>query len=66
MWCRFLTGWNGISFFLNDNIELAADMHLYTDSTDRAFGGYYQTHWFSTNLLKEKEANSMAFLEYIQ
>lgn len=66
MCLKFLTQWNRVSF-LNDNIVIAADMHLYTYSTDHAFGGYYQTHWFQgtfpANLLDEGETCSMAFLE---
>jgi hypothetical protein len=41
MWHKFLSQWNGTSFFLDDAITNAADMHLYTDATDSAFGGYY-------------------------
>ena len=46
MWQEFLQGWNGVSFFLDDNITIAADMHLYTDATDRAFGGIFANKWF--------------------
>ena len=45
MWLKFLSGWNGVSFFLDD-ITTNADMHLFTDATDKSFGGIYHHHWF--------------------
>ena len=35
MWATFLLNWNGASFFLDDNITLAADIHIYTDATQQ-------------------------------
>ncbi|VDI30919.1 Hypothetical predicted protein [Mytilus galloprovincialis] len=46
MWSKFLKDWNGVSFFLNDNITNAADIHLFTDATPSSFGGFYQNEWF--------------------
>ena len=67
MWYKFLSEWNGVSFFLNDNIEEAADLHLLTDSTDRAFGGIYHNQWFQgiipQAILEDEETVSMAFCE---
>ena len=67
MWYKFLSGWNGVSFFLHDNIEEAADLHLFTDSTDRAFAGIYHNQWFQgiipQAILEGEETVSMAFCE---
>ena len=46
MWQTFLQGWNGVSFFLNDNITVAADMHLFTDATDKALEEFFKTNGF--------------------
>ena len=65
MWHKFLSQWNGTSFFLDDDITNAADMHLYTDATDSAFGGYYSGKWFQgqfpSEILLTNEKPSMAF-----
>ena len=68
MWQTFLQGWNGVFFFLNDNITIAADMHLFTDATDKAFGGIFQNKWFQSMFPKdilslEDDCSSMALLE---
>lgn len=67
MWHVFVERWNGVSFFLHDNITLATDMHLFTDATDKAFGGLYGNKWFQdtfpSDLANNKEKISMAFLE---
>ena len=67
MWLKFLSQWNCISFFLDDNHSIAADMHLYTDATDKAFGGYYDNKWFQgsfpDNLISDGDKLSMAFRE---
>lgn len=46
MWSIFLKNWNGVSFFLDDHITLAADIHLFTDATQDAFGGIFGSTWF--------------------
>ncbi|XP_033730096.1 uncharacterized protein LOC117319390 [Pecten maximus] len=46
MWSIFLSSWNGVSFFMDDNITKAADMHLFTDATPSAFGGILGNSWF--------------------
>jgi len=67
MWGKFLAQWNGVSFFLDSDITEAADMHLFTDATDKAFGGCYGNHWFQdrfdSNVFQQKDMISMAFLE---
>ncbi|XP_033749212.1 uncharacterized protein LOC117333903 [Pecten maximus] len=67
MWLLFLSRWNGISFFLNDNVTQAAHMHLFTDATDRAFGGIFGNKWFQgtfpLELYEGKDKISMAFCE---
>lgn len=65
MWAKFLSNWNGISFFINDNIEKAADIQLYTDATMTAFGGIYRNEWFQGEFPSELlyEQTSMALLE---
>ena len=65
MWHKFLSKWNGISFFLDDNITFAADMHLFTDATDKAFGGYFNGQWFQGHFPSAilQQQCSMAFLE---
>ena len=65
MWGKFLSEWNGVSFFLDDHITLAADFMLFTDSTDTAYGGYFNRSWFQgkfpLSICHKKP--SMAFLE---
>jgi len=53
------------SKFLNDNITAAADIQLYTDSTQTAFGGVYKNHWFQGSFPPTvlEENVSMAFFE---
>ncbi|CAG2224015.1 unnamed protein product [Mytilus edulis] len=66
MWSKFLKDWNGVSFFLNDNITNAADIHLFTDATPSSFGGFYQNEWFQGDFpyeLLSCEQTSMAFFE---
>ena len=67
MWLKFLSGWNGVSFFLDDDITTNADMHLFTDATDKSFGGIYHNQWFQgefpVELLKENDTMSMALFE---
>ena len=69
MWQEFLQGWNGVSFFLDDNITNAADVHLYTDATDRAFGGIFANKWFQIvfpdDIISQdnNDVTSMALLE---
>lgn len=67
LWDTFLASWNGVSFFLNDNITEAADMQLYTDATISSFGGFYRNRWFMGKFddiaLCEGDLMSMAFCE---
>ncbi|XP_060063752.1 uncharacterized protein LOC132544202 [Ylistrum balloti] len=54
-------------FFLHDFDTFAADMHLYTDATDKDFGGIYGHKWFQGSFPEDMtiagERISMAFLE---
>ena len=65
MWSKFLTEWNGISFFINDNITVAADIRLFTDATPSSFGGFFDNRWFQGNFPSSilDEQLSMAFFE---
>ena len=67
MWATFLRDWNGVSFFLDDNITTAADMELFTDSTRTSFGGIYRTSWFQGQFPPEciTPHTSMAFSNFI-
>ena len=37
MWYNFMSEWNGISFFYDENVTLAADMQLFTDASGVAY-----------------------------
>ena len=68
MWLKFLSGWNGVSFFLNDNLTPASDLHLFTDVTDCALGDIYGTMWFQgrfpSQILHYKEVSMALFALY--
>lgn len=59
----FLEGWNGVSFFINNDITNAADINLFTDATLTSFGGIYVNQWFQGDFSCElsNEQTSMAF-----
>ena len=69
MWCRFMHQWNGVSFFLEDNVITSSDFHLFTDASSTiGFGGYFQGRWFQGKWCEQFEENaataySMAYLE---
>ena len=65
MWSKFLSDWNGVSFFLDDDITLAADINLYTDATDKSFGGIFNNAWFQGYFPEDlfREQTSMALFE---
>jgi len=65
MWSRFSEGWNGVSFFISDDITNAADINLFTDATITSFGGIYVNQWFQGDFPCElsNEQTSMAFYE---
>ncbi|XP_060070454.1 uncharacterized protein LOC132550409 [Ylistrum balloti] len=65
MWSFFLKNWNGRSFFLDDHITSAADLHLFTDATSESFGGIYLNQWFQGFFPSELKAmdTSMALFE---
>jgi hypothetical protein len=48
MWQYLLANWNEITFFLDNHVTKAHDMHLYTDAAgSTGFGGYFQDQWFN-------------------
>ena len=53
MWSLFLSQWNGVSFFLDENETYAEDFEFYTDATPVGFGGYFQGKWFYGNFDKD-------------
>lgn len=65
MWSIFLRNWNGVSFFLDDQVTLSADLHLYTDATQVAFGGIFGTQWFQGVFPADlkRQDSSMALFE---
>lgn len=65
MWALFLRHWNGVSFFLDDHVTTSADLHLYTDATNEAFGGIYRNQWFKGDFPEELKQHepSMALFE---
>ena len=69
MWLRFLTEWNGVALFLEEEVTRAADYTLYTDAAATiGYGGFFQNKWFQAMwppelVLKDNKQLSMAFLE---
>lgn len=65
MWAKFMSEWNGVSFFINDDITNAADIQLFTDATQTSFGGFYMNAWFQGDFpdVLIHEQTSMAFYE---
>nr|XP_006816894.1 PREDICTED: uncharacterized protein LOC102802474 [Saccoglossus kowalevskii] len=68
MWKEFLSGWNGISLFLDRYLTPAPDMQLFTDASGIGHGGYFRGYWFherwATNLrLDHDKTLSIAFQE---
>ena len=56
LWDKFLQGWNGKSFFLEDQLISAPDFKIYTDATGSlGYGGYFQGHWFNGVWTKEQQ-----------
>ncbi|CAC5360218.1 unnamed protein product [Mytilus coruscus] len=69
MWFKFLSQWNGISFFISDNVINASDFHLFTDASSAiAYGGYFKKRWFQgiwpdDFIRPDEESFSIAYLE---
>nr|XP_006822332.1 PREDICTED: uncharacterized protein LOC102808029 [Saccoglossus kowalevskii] len=68
MWQYFLSGWNGVSMFLDAHPTSASDMQLYTDASGIGHGGYFRGRWFqerwSPSLKLETDPSlSIAFQE---
>ena len=56
LWEKFLQGWNGKSFFLEDQLTSAPDFEIYTDAAGSVgYGGYFQGHWFNGVWTKEQQ-----------
>ena len=67
MWSLFLSQWNGVSFFLDEDETYAEDLEFYTDATPVSFGGYFQGKWFygrfNKDLVPKSCKASMALFE---
>ncbi|CAG2199079.1 unnamed protein product [Mytilus edulis] len=69
MWFKFLSQWNGKSFFISDNVINASDFHLFTDASSTiGYGGYFRERWFQGSwpddfIRPDEESFSMAYLE---
>ena len=56
LWEKFLQGWNGKSFFLEDQLTSAPDLEIYTDAEGSVgYGGYFQGRWFNGVWTKEQQ-----------
>ena len=56
LWEKLLQGWNGKSFFLEDQLTSAPDFEIYTDAAGSVgYGGYFQGHWFNGVWTKEQQ-----------
>ena len=50
MWSTFLSGWNLLFFFYDDQITVAGDMELFTVAASNfGFGDYFKRKWFSSD-----------------
>jgi hypothetical protein len=68
MWSRFLESWNGVYFFLDDDVTTNADFHLFTDASGVGFGVFFNNRWFQGRWPPEfptltNTAANMALLE---
>ena len=68
MWQQLLSGWNGISLFLDANPTHTPDMDLFTDASGIGYGGYYQGKWFQARWSRSQQLDtnpslSIAFQE---
>lgn len=52
-WLQFLPQWNGVSMFYQDDWESNIDLHIYTDSSDKAAAGYVNGKWFVVPFVHE-------------
>ena len=47
MWLRFLTEWNGVALFLDQEVIKAVNFTLYTDAAATVgYGGFFRNRWF--------------------
>ena len=69
MWLEFLTHWNGINLFYENELTNACNIPLYTDASSTiGFDGIFQSDWFYGSWREELSkmsdyCASMVFLE---
>ena len=51
-----MQGWNGKSFFWEDQLTSAPDFEIYTNAA--GYGGYFQGHWFNGVWTKEQQLDT--------
>ena len=44
-WLTYLPSWNQVSFLYDADWTSTLDMELFTDASDKGFGGYFQGQW---------------------
>ncbi|XP_060725388.1 uncharacterized protein LOC132845438 [Tachysurus vachellii] len=53
-WSLLCAGWNGISFFYNDEVETSVALKFFTNvAPSRGFGGLFNNQWFASSWPKE-------------
>ena len=58
MWHKFISQWNGKSFFLDRYLTAAPDLELFTDASGvLGYGAYFQGHWFRGDWAPEQVLN---------
>ncbi|CAC5415268.1 unnamed protein product [Mytilus coruscus] len=65
MWFKFLSQWNGISFFISGNVINASDFHLFTDASSTvgygacvlAFYGFLRCNEFTCRTVFDPDSN---------
>lgn len=53
MWYKFLLGWNGVFFFLDDYMVEFVDMYILIDVNDILLGGIFDFRWFYGEIFEE-------------
>ena len=58
MWHKFISQWNGESFFLDRYLTAGPDLVLFTDASEvLGYGAYFQGHWFRGDWASEQVLN---------
>ena len=58
MWGCFLTEWNGVILFLDQEVTKEPDLALYTDATATVgYGGFLRNRWFKIKLARSADSN---------